>query len=320
MIFRLLITLNLFVSFNLGAQTTCEQTSVLSSELSKNIHQLNQAVYADLYSCLEKLSSDELVTEGYREDFWETIDNKKKFMFRCSEGNEDDEIRFLMVGKQGIETLNYPVYFYKVKFSDGSTDTASLPRNFLRFYENDREYIMMETFETVKMVPRNKLAATAKEELVSVSRVESEYFKKYENFLLEDKGKNRITPTSLSPDKISTTTPCFERIIQTYVRQIVDKEARKYIPYNTDFNPDLQKIYKSSAEEVRANKDLVERYRYTEEQIKNKVADYFFNRIGNNCVTQFDRQIFNKIMNKFYATELPNYNKVREVISRRVNY
>ena len=319
MLLRLVFTLNLLISLNLSAQTSCEQTSVLSTELSKNIQHLNQAVYADLYSCLEKLSADDLVTEGYREDFWETIDNKKKFMFRCSEGNEKDEIRFLMIGQQGIETLIYPVYSYKVSFRDGSTDTASLPRNFLRFFQNGREYIMIETFDTVKMVPRSQLAASAKEEMTSVAKVESEYFKKYETFLSEDKGKNQITPAAIDPEKIGTMTPCFERILQTYIRQIVDKEARKLIPYNTQFNPDLQKIYSSSPEELKNNKELVNKYKLTPQEIKKTITDYFIGRLGGNCSTQFDTVILDKILERFYQKDLKDYGTVQRVISQRIN-
>lgn len=319
MLLRLIFTLNLLISFNLSAQTSCEQTSVLSTELSKNIQHLNQAVYADLYSCLEKLSADDLVTEGYREDFWETIDNKKKFMFRCSEGNEKDEIRFLMIGQQGIETLIYPVYSYKVSFRDGSTDTASLPRNFLRFFQNGREYIMIETFDTVKMVPRSQLAASAKEEMTSVAKVESEYFKKYETFLSEDKGKNQITPAAIDPEKIGTMTPCFERILQTYIRQIVDKEARKLIPYNSQFNPDLQKIYALSSEELKNNKELVNKYKLTPQEIKKTITDYFMNRLGGNCSTQFDTVILDKILERFYQKDLKDYGTVQRVISQRIN-
>lgn len=319
MFFKFLLALSFTIGLNVSAQTTCEQTSILSSDLAKNIQHLNAAVYADLYSCLEKLSADELVTEGYREDFWETIDNKKKFMFRCSEGNEKDEIRFLMIGQQGIETLNYPVYSYKVNFKDGTTDTASLPRNFLRFYQGGREYIMIETYDTVKMVPRNQLAASAKEEMTSVAKVESEYFKKYETFLTEDKRKNQITPAPIDLGKMGTVAPCFERILRTYIRQIVDKEARKLIPYNHQFNPDLQKIYATNSQELRANKELLDKYRPTPQEIKKTITDYFLNRLGGKCSTQFDAVILDKILEKFYQKDLKDYSSVQRVISQRIN-
>lgn len=315
---RFLLSLSLDLSSSLWAQSSCDLTSILSPELSKNIEHLNQAVYSDLYSCLEKLSSDNLVTEGYQKDFWKSIEGKKQFMFRCSEGNEKDEIRFLMIGKEGIESLNYPVYSYKVSFRDGSTDTASLPRNFLRFYQNGKEYIMIETFETVKMVSRANLAAAAKEELTNVNKIETEYFKKYETFLKEGTGKTQITPVVMSAEKVPTTTPCFEKILHTYIRQIVEKEARKLIPYNSQFNPDLQKIYSSSPEELKGNKELTERYKYTADEVKKKISDYFFSRLGGQCSTQFDAAILDKVVEKFYQSDLKNYATVQRVISQRI--
>jgi hypothetical protein len=316
LLFSMILALHSFHS--LAQDQSCEQTSLLSKSLAKSIEHINQAVYADLYSCLEKLSSDGLVTEGYQKDFWKTIEGKKQFMFRCSEGNEKEEIRFLMIGKEGIESLNYPVYSYKVSFRDGSTDTASLPRNFLRFYQNGKEYIMIETFETVKMVPRANLAAAAKEELTNVNKIETEYFKKYETFLKEGTGKTQVTPEALPADKLSSTTPCFEKILHTYIRQIVDKEARKLIPYNNQFNPDLQKIYAASREELRANKELTEKYKYTVPEIKKKITDYFFSRLGGQCTTQIDATILDSVLEKFYQKDLENYGTVQRVISQRI--
>ncbi|GEM_PF-5094910 len=103
-------------SFHLSAQT-CEETSILSPELAKNIEHINQTVYSDLYSCLEKISADPLLTTGYQNSFWQTIDGKKTFVARCSEDiKEKDEVRFVMIGKDGIQTLNYPTFSYQVKF------------------------------------------------------------------------------------------------------------------------------------------------------------------------------------------------------------
>lgn len=315
---RLFILFFLLLPLTSLAQTTCEQTSVLSKSLAQSIEHINQAVYSDLYSCLEKLSTDDLVTQGYREDFWKEIEGQKNFMFRCSEGNEKESIRFLMIGKTGMSALVYPVYSYKVTFKDGSTDTASLPRNFLRFYQNGKEYIMIERFEMVEMIPRSKLAAAAKEELTNINRVESEYFKKYETFLAENTDKKQISPEIFPAEKLSSATPCFERILFTYIRQIVEKEARKLIPYNNQFNPDLQKIYASSRDELRANKELTEKYKYTSTEIKKKITDFFLSRLGGQCTTQFDSKILDAALEKFYQKDLENYATVQRVISQRI--
>ncbi len=164
--------------------------------------------------------------------YFQKMDAKEDFVFFC---HTDDKThsRILFLEDDGIQTLKLPIYYYM-----SGIDHTDLPRNILHFKNQNKDfYIQYEYYDVANVVTADKLPALSKEMMISMSRIQNEYIKKYEAWLKSENKEATIKLVSPDEGEMKILTTCLESKQQEVVALYLQSKFLPKIPaYGTMVN------------------------------------------------------------------------------------
>ncbi len=63
---------------------------------------------------------------------------------------------------------------------------------------------------------------------------------------------------------------------------------------------------------------MLERFKFSGKEVREKLSNFFLSRLGGNCKTQIDSQIMDKMIDKFYKRDLDAYTNAQRVLAERI--
>ena len=206
----------LFIStFAFATADQCEKAST---------DPIAQNTFGKTKACLSAIANAPGSPE-FSKMYFQKMDAKEDFVFFC---HTDDKThsRILFLEDDGIQTLKLPIYYYM-----SGIDHTDLPRNILHFKNQNKDfYIQYEYADVANVVTADKLPALSKDMMVSMSRIQHEYIKKYEAWL---KTQNKEAAIKLgSPDEaeMKILMTCLERKQQEVVALFLQSRFLPKIP------------------------------------------------------------------------------------------
>lgn len=175
-------------------------------------------------ACLTALA-DAPSTPGYPRMYFQKLGSKEDFAFRCHTENKT-HMRILFLEDDGLQSLKLPIYYYM-----SGIDHTDLPRNILHFkHQNNDYYIQFEYSDVVNVMTAEKLPAVTKEMMVSMSKVQNEYIKKYETWLKTQNKSDSIVLSSPTDDELPALLNCLEAKQQDVVNTYLQNKFKGKIP------------------------------------------------------------------------------------------
>lgn len=174
--------------------------------------------------CLTALA-DAPTTPGYPRMYFQKVGSKEDFAFRCHT-EDKTHMRILFLEDDGLQTLKLPIYYYM-----SGIDHTDLPRNILHFkHQNSYLYIQFEYSDVVNVMTADKLPAVTKEMMVSMTKVQNEYIKKYETWLKAQDKAAAIVMSSPSDEDLPVLLNCLEEKLQDVVNTYLQNKFNGHIP------------------------------------------------------------------------------------------
>ena len=179
--------------------------------------------------------------------YFQKMDAKEHFVFFC---HTDDKThsRILFLEDDGIQTLKLPIYYYM-----SGIDHTDLPRNILHFKNQNKDfYIQYEYADVANVVTSDKLPALAKDMMVSMSRIQNEYIKKYEAWLKTENKESAIKLAAPDEAEMKILMTCLEKKQQEVVNLYLQSKFLPKIPaYGTMVNDSRNRENMSSADKAK---------------------------------------------------------------------
>jgi hypothetical protein len=208
--------------------------------------------------CLKSLAFAP-TTPPYPKERFQKMAGNEVYVISCNLGEKDDEKfdRFLYITKDGIKSLKYPKYFYKVgqvppnarylytnsqtKIEYYMTTTppieevqvplAQLPRNVIHFKDGATDYYMVpDIVGQPEVFTADKLQQISQDTGYSLNKIRNDYIKKYEDYLASKGQSSAIKLTLADKDETETLMPCLEQKQQDAVKDYMSAKFRSIVP------------------------------------------------------------------------------------------
>lgn len=184
---------------------------------------------------------------GFSKLYFQKMDAKEDFVFFCHTEDKTHS-RILFLEDDGIQTLKLPIYYYM-----SGIDHTDLPRNILHFKNQNKDfYIHYEYADVANVVTADKLPALSKDMMVSMSRIQNEYIKKYETWLKTENKESAIKLGSPDEAEMKILMTCLERKQQEVVALYLQSKFLPKIPaYGTMLNDSRNRENMTSADKAK---------------------------------------------------------------------
>lgn len=182
----------------------------LASAGPRSIASMDTPVTPTFIDCIKSLSAVS-TTPPFPKMYFQTLAGKEVFALRCHMKDQKENMRFAILDSNGLRSLKLPIYYYKFVYKDGSTDSTDLPRNVVHFKTQDKDhYFQLMYSDVAKIFGPEAIPEVAKEMLVTTSRIQNEYIKKYETWLKSRGEDKAIFLTDAGAEEATYLEPCFE--------------------------------------------------------------------------------------------------------------
>jgi hypothetical protein len=192
------------------------------------IDQISLNTFGKTKECLKSLAYAPS-NPGFSKYYFQKFGGKEDFVFFCHTGDKAHS-RILFLEETGIQSLKLPIYYYM-----SGIDHTDLPRNILHFKGQNKDfYVQYEYSDVATVVTADKLPAISKDMMISMTRIQNEYIKKYETWLKSENKESAITLGVPDESEMKILMSCLEEKQQDVVDLYLQtKFTSKFPAYGT---------------------------------------------------------------------------------------
>jgi hypothetical protein len=204
----------------------------------RGIASFEERVTSNAYKACIRSLAEAPTTPTYPKTYFQELLGQESFTLRCHQEDTKENMRFLFVLDESYYGLTLPMYYYDHVYRDGSKDKTELPRNIIHFRHRGKDlYLEMGFVDSANIRTPAELPQAAKENMTSVAKVQSEYVKKYEDWLRSQGKFKSIETYPLDETELSYMQSCLDNKIKAIVEIYLTNKFGKMIPaYGTMVN------------------------------------------------------------------------------------
>lgn len=188
-------------------------------------------------ACIHSLANAP-TTPLYPKTYFQDLAGEESFTLRCHQEDTKDFMRWVFVTDTEYKALTLPMYYYKINYRDGGTDSTELPRNVIHFKYNKKDlYLEMGFVDSATIRTPAELPMVARETMSSLTKIQNEYVKKYEDWLRAKGAIKSIEVYPMDAQELDYVQSCLDKKLRAILDTYLTNKFGKIIPaYGTIVN------------------------------------------------------------------------------------